>query len=448
MEEEDHKRSRHRYEFVIHEGGDLTDDELKEGGVSSVEPNRKKRRTIESVEVGSAHEFDTMEGLPLEMVHAIMSFTGMRELLSMGRTSKTHREILKMMMGRTGEADPSPKIHFRTRSYAGPGFLVNSDCLVSFPADRSNISHQVMKINDVEMKDNPIGTDSMIVNSPSIVWSPSKAKFFKIEGYRVSDHRMKGFLSHWFTLVMSVYRTEGIRLHPSHHMNEYGCITLLEPIEREKLLEILDTKNHPQYEMSAGKVRKSLTSDHLTAIGYTHNDTTISIIINKKINRAIIINRECFLINIEVNGKNFIQKREKGTNKPLWTLPVYSLTLESACEIVNGIILISVIHPIEMRRTVFAIERGPSMKRAFHLRAPIDAKNGIIKRMAYEDGVLAMVLGPSDIDTSYDRVLALDILKGETDEYVINANATTDHITQAKGLQFMIGYEYIRIVRL
>lgn len=114
--------------------------------------------------------------------------------------------------------------------------------------------------------------------------------------------------------------------------------------------------------------------------------------------------------------------------------------------IFNGIILFSVIHPGSLRRTVFLIERDAKARKAFHLHIP--ESQLIVKRMAYERGVLVMLLGPDrkGITHAYKKVVALDILHGAQTEWDINEEAFDANTLQARGLQFMLNETYIQIL--
>ena len=139
-----------------------------------------------------------------------------------------------------------------------------------------------------------------------------------------------------------------------------------------------------------------------------------------------------------------------GRGRTIWETDVGDMVMECACTILNGMILFSVTHPREDERTVFVIERGPEVRTAFHLDVKHDGR--IVKRIAYERGLVVMVVGPRrdrrEMTEGYDAVVVLDTLHGAYKEWTIDAMSTQSlsDVTQARGLEFLIGINHFRVV--
>lgn len=355
---------------------------------------------------------DTIGGVPPEIAHRIMSFTGLRSALLTARTSRTHRALLASVLMREdrpykimlGERNMEPK---------SESFLLDRDCVFTIK------ENGIASINDVRLEDNPIGRVPRCVWIPRIV-EADDGRFYMAKGYALDEIRITEERSVEYRYMTSI----GRKMLTIWNHTQYGTIAMTDYLYHE-----------PGDKHGNG-------DRHGTGLVYVKKGTKHHLWFFHKMIYASFLDDETIIVAM-YKGKTYVVALLHQDGSEIWNIDIGKMHLECACMIFNGMVLFSVTYPMSTTRTVFLIERGPIVEDAFHLDMENDGM--LIKRIAYERGMIVMILG-KQYNISYDKIIALDVLYGTRKEWKMKSEATRKNITQAEGLRLLIGVNYVHVL--
>lgn len=388
--------------------------------------------------------------VPIEIVDSVMRMMGLKDVIRMQGMSTSFRDLLVHIMGR-GHARPyDMRLRIDVGSSEGCSLILDGEDTIA--TDGSNL----LTIDGVMVEDAPFKPRAL---RNAIPWLPGlmvENRYYEIKGYGLSREELIMDVDPFYNDLVSM----SLQPMTKREFNgPYGTSRVSEPLSINELNKRIrerqqSSATHLDVDVLSRIERrtKGWRNQVFTAIKYkSMRDRTMHIrTLQLDVHHLSVLNERGYMImgyrESLVSRMTTVALMGPGWDT-VWEVDIGEMMMECACEIVNGMILFSVVHPDTMRRTIFVIERGPKVRKAVHLDTEGDRR--VIKMMAYHKGVAVAVTGPDRSKREYDEIIAMDMMHGNRKSWKINPSAMwCEYDTQGKGLRFQLKNNNLQVIAL